>query len=680
MTRGATVRCKMCRSMIIHTIIIIILTISSYGFGMPQELLYDTESLEQYSQSQPEPELDVFNCPTNCVCQYDAFKELPIARWVNHMIDTYEDELHIKLATCLLQDNSDTLGLLSSLPMDLQALILLHTGSTDSQVMVNTSSLKPLNQLTTLEIRGTGATLIIDEPLEFLQHANFEQIQVQASERLQRAINIQTKLSNDNYIYTLPSDLNATKNYEPKSKLQFEEVILEEILSYEQHMQKLKLTRMPTFKGWARLEVLRIQDCHLEEIHWQTFDGLQQLTHLSLERNNIVDLPPFAFAGALHLKSLSLAHNFIDRMHYLGLAGLLELQNLNLADNLLEFLNEASFPPFPKLKKIDLRKNPVRNIYPATFWVMNNTRELQMGSNVTALELGTMSSYGQFDSLHKLRTLSLSNVTAGNLEQGVFKGLNSLETLMLRGSIKSIQFDTFAGMEQLRELDLSECGILELSMDALMGIQRLEILKLAHNNLTNIPPGLLDDQQQLEEVHLQGNQLKTLPKSFFYQPRLRVARLDLNPWQCSCDMSTWLQRLTNRVRGPSVETCVKDINGEPIACRHVPSFEVDKNLVPRCANYNGRSVYYVLRRQLHCDAMLILKTRSRMGKTRGLPHWRKLELQQQGQAKPNRTARRQHKPRKSQRNNLDFVLKQQQQHPMKRSKEESQSVELSNEI
>ncbi|XP_034100799.1 carboxypeptidase N subunit 2-like [Drosophila albomicans] len=653
------------------------------------------------ADSQPEPiaEQDRSNCPSSCSCQYAAYNELPIARWINHMTSsdndadsTLEDTdflmlSKIKLATCLLQDEHETQELFNALPLDLQALILLHGGNAESQLTMNTSSLRGLNQLMTLEIRGNGiTTLIIDEPLEFLQHANFEALRLQASDRLKRPK--YSKLPSDDYEYKPPRDV-AANEVTPKYELQFESDDVVEIMSYEQHVERLKQTRMPSFYGWSRLEVLRIHSCNFNELHWQMFDGLTQLHHLSLERNGIEELQPFAFSGAPHLRSLSLAHNAVARLYYLGLAGLLELETLNLSDNRLERLSESSFPPLPHLLKADLRQNPIMYILPATFWVMNDTRELQLGSELAALELRSWNSYGQFDSLHKLRTLRLGNVSTASLEQGVFKGLHAVEQLTLRGNILSVQFDAFAGMEQLRELDMSHCGITELSMDAFMGAKQLQLLNLSHNNLTHVPNGLLDEQTQLEMVQLQNNQLTTLPTSFFLQPRLRVARLDQNPWQCSCDMSNWKPRMTNTIRLPSVRSCVRDLNGQEILCRHVVGYETDKNLVPRCANHNGRSVYYVLRKQLHCGATRIFG-HSKGSSTRGLPHWRKIELQQQQQRqqqKPKQKRKQHKKPRKShgsQRNSLHFVLSHQKEPQQKQQQQQqheaSLSQEMSNEI
>lgn len=110
------------------------------------EVEVDTElEVEMEMEAEPIPEQDASSCPTSCSCQYAAFNELPIARWVNHMTSYAEDDSHlddsdflmpsrIKMATCLLQKESETQSLFNALPIDLQALILLHTGSVNNQL------------------------------------------------------------------------------------------------------------------------------------------------------------------------------------------------------------------------------------------------------------------------------------------------------------------------------------------------------------------------------------------------------------------------------------------------------------------------------------------------------------------------------------------------------------------
>lgn len=293
-----------------------------------------------------------------------------------------------------------------------------------------------MNQLTTLEVRGSQdrcLKFVLDYPLQFLQHANFESITLMGSEDIvkkskslkhpKEAFNYKPniELLNSMELNEATSAIYA-KHYDKKmlNELQQKEREEEmEIVPYEVYIEEVKRAKMPTFYGWKRLEVLRIEDCGLRnDLSWEMFMGLEELQHLSLQHNDIEIIPPFALSGAKELKTLSLAHNKIQDLHYRNLAGLFKLEVLDLSDNRLMKLTELTFPPFPRLKKIDFRLNPIRYIFPATFWVMNQTEELYFGSSEVPLEL-----WGNqpFKKLTKLRELQINNVSIESLEQNILK-------------------------------------------------------------------------------------------------------------------------------------------------------------------------------------------------------------------------------------------------------------------
>lgn len=451
-----------------------------------------------------------------------------------------------------------------------------------------------LTELTTLEIRGPPSRniqIVIDEPLSSIQNVNFEYIQLSGSETFKRTSNSVHPSEIFDYV---PDSEKVT--YNVSVELEVEEEV--EILPYDVYIMEIKKSQMPSFFGWNDMEVLRIHNCKLDELHWEMFDGLAHLEHLSLEHNEIKIVPAFAFYGALHIKTLSLAHNFILDLNYRSLAGLLDLQHLDLSHNSISKLSELTFPPFPNLRSIDFRNNPIKYVFTDTFGVMNRTETLYIGSENVQLELSTTH---PFKPLTELRFLSISNAFVESLGQNVFKGLHKVEVLKLQGNISKVEFDAFIEMPSLRELHMSNCTLDEISMDAFIGCTNLKIIDLSSNNLSYIPPGLLDDQTELAEIYLQENRLSYLPSNFFSNPNLKLARLNGNPWKCSCDMTTWDPNITNQRRTLSQERCIREFHtGKVVSCRTVDVYKFDHKLAPRCRNVKNRTVYYALRKELKC--------------------------------------------------------------------------------
>lgn len=441
----------------------------------------------------------------------------------------------------------------------------------------------------------------MDEPLPMIKYVNFESIELVGDELMKKKMSLNQH----------PSE---TFDYVPESErvpynvsLEIEEEI--QIVSYEVYRMEMQKSKEPTFYGWTNLNVLRIHSCQLDEVHWEMFDGLLNLQHLSLEHNEIKIIPPFAFYGALHIRTLSLARNSILDLNYRALAGLLDLEKLDLSYNNLTKLSEITFPPFPHLNIADFRHNPIKYIFPMTFGIMNTTKQMILGSDIAALELSIGSS---FIALDQLSRLTLHNVSIPMLNQMVFKGLKSVEILKMTGFIKRIEFDAFAEMPLLRELILSECGIMEISMDAFFGVRNLEIVDLSNNRLTFIPPGIFEEQKQLKEIYLQKNQLSQLPKRFFDNPSVKLIRLIENPWICSCEMRSWRQAITNRVRSTRLASSKKVCSINPKTgfetCAEAEtnqySYIFDNKMSPRCDggpdDFKYRSVYYTLRHNMKC--------------------------------------------------------------------------------
>lgn len=450
---------------------------------------------------------------------------------------------------------------------------------------------------------------LIEQEMPTLKHVNFESIKIISDEKIKKSIPVQHP-SEETYEYT-PDGHRFAYNKDEPNEANEDEI---SIVPYDVYKMELDKSMRPNFFGWFNLEVLRIHNCHLDEIEWEMFAGLENLQHLSLDHNGIKVVPRFAFYGALHLKTLSLAHNEILDLHYLALAGLLDLEHLDLSSNNLSKLSEATFPPFPSLKSADLQNNPIEFVLPMTFATLNATKELIFGSKSIAFDLTNAN--GAFLSLDQLKTLNILNVRSLSLHQSLFNGLKELERLRLKGYVERIEYDAFSEMPHLKELILSGCGISEISMDAFFGIKNLCVIDLSYNQLSLVPAGVFDEQSQLKEIYLQNNFLENLPKNFFNIKSLKLVRLINNPLVCSCEMSEWNQAITNSIRlgkksTNQDENCIRNPKTGRIehcndAYDEFPlySYGFDNKMTPLCddttMSQKSQNVYYVLRHNKKC--------------------------------------------------------------------------------
>ncbi|KAL5290828.1 hypothetical protein ACFFRR_010300 [Megaselia abdita] len=558
------------------------------------------------------------SCPNECACGNVFFHDLSVSRWIvginepqsilesenvpesrhpNAVHDGSEmfDNNEVFYATCIIQDSTVVSHLIGNLSVNLEALILLSTNE-GVNLTLPSSLLKPLKLLKTLEIRSKAQgklTLTIDEPLPQLENANFDSLLLAGTE------NVKPTEPTTPQTYSFNID-----NTPRKLNLSFEK--FEEIKHYDEYIAERKKVSAPTFLGWENLKILRIYNSNLETLQWEHFEGLQSLKHLSLEKNNIKIITEFALFGALNLKTLSLANNEILDLHYRALAGLLELKTLDLSNNKMVHLSEYTFPPFPKLEYINLKGNPIRYLFPTTFIVMNQTKEMSLDSSSEMSLMFEVPLYEEmwlFQDLKMLQTLSLSKISLDVLDDTIFRHLEDLKVLEINHSkMKRISFDAFMELRKLKELYLPTCGIEELSMDTFNGLDNIEIIDLSKNKLKFIPPGLFTRLGKIREIFLNNNKLKFLPQDLFTvaSPSLKMMRLTENPWKCSCEMTIWKAKITNQVRLLPEELCVTDMISGEVMCKRIYKYKFDNKMTPRCENVKKRSVYYALRKNLKC--------------------------------------------------------------------------------
>ncbi|XP_076545281.1 uncharacterized protein LOC143305460 [Osmia lignaria lignaria] len=537
-------------------------------------------------------------CPPGCSCEVQKFADLSLHRWIRATQDqnlTSDDNFEfglnpdhsifsefLKVAICVVAEDHEEL--LEKLPSDIQVFTILQSGMGDFEILLQSTTFQRFTDLISLDIQGidyneaTGKNLNIEQkkqggimlsvdslyPLGLnLLYLNLERVKLTSlsptkknkANLVIKPMNTVTKNENRNKELLNNTSQSTGHRLILLSQQNNGESDDKEILPYDVYKQEMEGYRetMGLFTGLGALTHLRVYDCDLKDISWHMFDGLDSLVQLSLERNNLKFIPEFCFYGTPNLKVLSLARNQLLTLKSIDLAGLLMLEDLDLRGNNLTFLSELSFPPFPMLKVADFRENPLDSIFPSTFEIMNTTLKLYLGGEDSKLYLQKNSFLG----LYQLQILHLYNLEIPVLERFVLQGMPELFELKARGNISSIEFDAFVDLIKLVYLDLSHCYIRKISMDAFYGLENVKRIDLSNNELESIPPGLfgVQQQKQLKEVILSKNKLTSLPLEFFKmlrgpyeQPQLATIRLDGNPWDCTCSMTTWNPQLVSRLR------------------------------------------------------------------------------------------------------------------------------------
>ncbi|EFB19491.1 hypothetical protein PANDA_011747, partial [Ailuropoda melanoleuca] len=199
-------------------------------------------------------------------------------------------------------------------------------------------------------------------------------------------------------------------------------------------------------------------------------------------------------------------------------------QRLFLQNNLIRTLRPGTFGP--NLLTLWLFSNNLSAIYPGTFRHLQALEELDLGDNrhLRSLEPDT------FQGLERLQSLHLYRCQLSSLPGNIFRGLVSLQYLYLQeNSLLHLQDDLFADLANLshlflhgNRLRLHGNRLQGVHRAAFRGLSRLTILYLFNNSLASLPGEALADL-----------------------PALEFLRLNANPWACDCrarPLWAWFQR------------------------------------------------------------------------------------------------------------------------------------------
>ncbi|CAG0885305.1 unnamed protein product [Darwinula stevensoni] len=273
------------------------------------------------------------------------------------------------------------------------------------------------------------------------------------------------------------------------------------------------------------VSVLHLEKCQLLYVDEGTFAPLQRLQKLSLKNNIELGMKYLARATANinchHNISLDLSLNDLKEVPSDVLVPLNStLTQLNLKGCNLETIHKGSFPQLPVLEILDLAMCRIREIEVGSFDALPKLTHLDLSQNrltevsksvmlstLISLTLDNNPSYELIETWHGSHG-SYDGYDDG-FEIPPFENMDSLRALSLaRSTIKAhIATTTFMGLQTLRRLELSGCGLKSIEAGSFSTLVSLEYLGLSKNHLKIESDGIFLGLNSLVSLFLHDNDL-----------------------------------------------------------------------------------------------------------------------------------------------------------------------------
>jgi Leucine-rich repeat (LRR) protein len=262
------------------------------------------------------------------------------------------------------------------------------------------------------------------------------------------------------------------------------------------------------------LERLYLNDNQIKVINPNSFNYLSKLRFLDLKNNLIVYLPEDAFSRNDQLEEIDLQNNRINLIDSNAFNILPKLQYLYLNNNSLTEVSGNMFSYVNNSLDVRLNNNKISKIKSSFF---TKLRFLDSRDNLI--------SYVIEDAINTIRhseTIKFSNNRISNLST-TFNNLTKLKDLQLINNLVIEVTDySFIGSDQLELINLRNNKITQIGRNAFSHMKKLYYLDLTNNSITEIPEELFSQNSQLEYILLKHNQITQIkPKTFHYLYKLQ---------------------------------------------------------------------------------------------------------------------------------------------------------------
>ena len=307
--------------------------------------------------------------------------------------------------------------------------------------------------------------------------------------------------------------------------------------------------------------ILDLGDNKLRGLSKKALAGLQNLTFLGLEglgfRENDIE------AGALELPNL--VELDLTRNRFMKVPSHLppKLNRLYFMYNPIEVIDATSFSNCTSLQYFDVSNCKIRKIMPHAFDPLINIDTMYLSFipltnegipdgiflknrhlDLLDFRFAKLTSYIP-DLPSYLPNLDYVGNAIKVLPSYGFANMTNLQSLAFwEGQVTTIEDYAFAGLHNLKGLDMSNCHISSpITKNTFAGLTNVGQLELSINHIPSIAVGAFNDIRSMSSLWLMGNNLTTLEEGVLdtkYLPNLNTLFIDFNPWYCDCHLR-WLR-------------------------------------------------------------------------------------------------------------------------------------------
>uniref|UniRef100_A0A4W4FEI4 LRRCT domain-containing protein n=1 Tax=Electrophorus electricus TaxID=8005 RepID=A0A4W4FEI4_ELEEL len=202
------------------------------------------------------------------------------------------------------------------------------------------------------------------------------------------------------------------------------------------------------------------------------------------------------------------------------------------------------------IKALILTDGLIETVDSAVLCGLSNMSVLVLSNNVIFTIMDNA-----FQNLTVLRTLLMDHnrITSQSLDRSTFSWLSKLEILQLgNNALRVIDGSWFQNSKALKALFLEGNLLTSLNSTSFgsSDLRNLETLGLSDNLITYVGQDSFHNLPRLRSLDLSRNRLQNAPNAFSYLSWLSLLNLDLNRWNCTCELRELASFLNSYIQSP----------------------------------------------------------------------------------------------------------------------------------